>query len=365
MVEPLRADQPSRERYGGDLPNVFTHADAIAHGISDRRHAKMRSGGEIDRLARGIYLRPDVDVDPDLAEIAVRSPRATLCLTTALARHDLVDDLTFDIGRTEIDLTGQVSIDMYDPMRSIIGAYRLRHLYGIDQAHEALKRWLRQRGARAAALLAMAKYFPKAEPTVRTSLETLLSARNPTAPPLPELPISTSAKSLPPPTGQQTNCNNSTCSRDSSIASPDQPTATRSSSKAVSCSVRPHSLLRRLLGRTRARREARHRPPTIHRLHEMTRLHRQHPSARPCRKGSAHRLRRRSVPVDLRSRRHSGELRSLGRSCRHPSRTPPRGSSIEAHRQDRHARRPTRRMGHHTALNVRHVNGRTYPDMRH
>jgi len=186
-----------------DLPNVFTHADAIAHGISDRRLAQMRGDGEIERLARGIYLKPDADVDPDLAEIAIRAPRATLCLTTALARHDLVDDIapsinaalprrqrpprttapvtwhrfdeaTFDIGRTEVVLTDGLSIGMYDPIRSIIDAYRLRHLYGIDQAHEALKRWLNQRGTQPAALLAMAKHFPKAEPTLRTSLETLL-----------------------------------------------------------------------------------------------------------------------------------------------------------------------------------------------
>ena len=186
-----------------DLPNVFTHADAIAHGISDRRLAQMHRNAEIDRLARGIYLKPDADVDPDLAEIAIRAPRATLCLTTALARHDLVDDIppsinaalprrqrpprtaapvtwhrfdstTFDIGRTQIGLTDQLSIGMYDPMRSIIDAYRLRHLYGIDQAHEALKRWLHQRGTQPAALLAMTKHFPKAEPTLRTSLETLL-----------------------------------------------------------------------------------------------------------------------------------------------------------------------------------------------
>ena len=116
-----------------DLPNVFTHADAIGHGISERRLAQMHRNGEIDRLARGIYLKPDADVDPDLAEIAIRAPQATLCLTTALARHDLVDDIppsinaalprrqrpprtaapvtwhrfdntTFDIGRTQIGL---------------------------------------------------------------------------------------------------------------------------------------------------------------------------------------------------------------------------------------------------------------------
>lgn len=184
-------------------PNIFTHADATALGISDRSLAELCRAGEIDRLARGIYIKPHIDVDHDLAEIAIRAPRATLCLATSLARHELSDDIppsinvalprqqrpprtaapttwhrfdnaTFDIGRTHIALTDELSIGIYDPIRSIIDAYRLRHLYGIDQAHEALKRWLRQRGNQPAALLKMGKQFPKAEPTIRTALETLL-----------------------------------------------------------------------------------------------------------------------------------------------------------------------------------------------
>lgn len=186
-----------------ELPDIFTHADASALGISDRRLAEMRSAGEIDRLARGIYLKPEIDIDHDLAEIAIRAPRATLCLTTALARHNLTDDIpssinvalpreqrhprtavpvtwhrfdsdTFNIGRAEHKLSDQLSVGIYDPMRAIIDAYRLRHLYGIDQAHEALKRWLPGRGNQPRALLKMAKLFPKAEPTLRTALETLL-----------------------------------------------------------------------------------------------------------------------------------------------------------------------------------------------
>lgn len=184
-------------------PNIFTHADATALGISDRHLAEMCRVGEIDRLARGIYIKTNVDVDHDLAEIAIRAPQATLCLTTALARHNLTDDIPpsinvalprqqrppraaapvtwhrfdnakFDIGQTRIALTNELSIGLYDPIRSIIDAYRLRHLYGIDQAHGALKRWLQQRGTQPAALLTMAKHFPKAEPTIRTALETLL-----------------------------------------------------------------------------------------------------------------------------------------------------------------------------------------------
>lgn len=186
-----------------DLPQVFAHGDALAIGLSDRTLARMRSDGEIDRLARGIYNKPDLDADPDLTEIAFRAPLATLCLTTALARHDLTDDIppsidaalprqhrspktaapvtwhrfddtTFDIGRDSFMLTKDLSMGIYNPTRSIIDAYRLRHLYGTDQAHEALKRWLRQPGNPPSELLAMTKHFPNTAPMIRTTLEAIL-----------------------------------------------------------------------------------------------------------------------------------------------------------------------------------------------
>ncbi len=186
-----------------DLPQVFGHGDALAAGFSDRNLAGLRSNGEIERLARGIYIKPDLDADLDLTEIAFRAPRATLCLTTALARHDLTDDIppsidaalprqhrspktaapvtwhrfddtTFDIGRDSLKLTKELSIGIYNPTRSIIDAYRLRHLYGTDQAHEALKRWLRQPGNHPSELLAMTKHFPNTAPMIRTTLEAVL-----------------------------------------------------------------------------------------------------------------------------------------------------------------------------------------------
>lgn len=186
-----------------DLPQVFGHGDALAAGISDRNLAGLRSNGEIERLARGIYSKPDFEADPDLTEIAFRAPRATLCLATALARHDLTDDIppsidaalprqhrspktaapitwhrfdatTFDIGRDSLKLTKELSIGIYNPIRSIIDAYRLRHLYGTDQAHEALKRWLRQPGNQPSELLAMTKHFPNTAPMIRTTLEAIL-----------------------------------------------------------------------------------------------------------------------------------------------------------------------------------------------
>jgi predicted transcriptional regulator of viral defense system len=185
------------------LPTVFTHAEALANGISDRDLYRMCDEGGIERLARGIYARPGLGADPDLVEIAVRSSWATLCLTSALAHHDLSDDIpnqinvalprsqrsprtkapirwhrfddsTFEVGRSSLPLTDELAIGIYSPVRSIIDAYRLRHLYGSEQAHEALKRWLRAQANQPAELLTMTKQFPTAAATLRTALEVLL-----------------------------------------------------------------------------------------------------------------------------------------------------------------------------------------------
>lgn len=185
------------------LPDVFTHAEAINSGISDRLLYQMRDRGEIDRVARGIYARHGLQADHHLIEIATRAPEATLCLTSALARHGLTDDIpprinvalprsrrqprveapvtwhrfdanTYSIGRSMIPVTDQIAIGIYDPTRTIVDAYRLRHLYGMDQALEALKRWIRVRGNQPADLLETARQFPTAAPAVRLALEVLL-----------------------------------------------------------------------------------------------------------------------------------------------------------------------------------------------
>jgi predicted transcriptional regulator of viral defense system len=186
-----------------DLPPVFTHADARALGISDRELYRWRDDGLVEQVARGIFAQPDLAADHDLIEIAVRAPAATLCLTTALARHHLVDDIpaaidvalprsrrsprttapatwhrfddeTFDIGREELIVFGELTIGIYGPARSIVDAFRLRHLYGEDQAIEAVRRWLAGRGNHPSELLKIARHFPAAEPSLRRVLQVLL-----------------------------------------------------------------------------------------------------------------------------------------------------------------------------------------------
>ncbi len=73
-----------------------------------------------------------------------------------------------------MQLDEKTAIGLYGPERSIIDAFRLRHLEGHELAVEALKRWLRRPGTSPAALLAMARRFPKARPSLQNALEILL-----------------------------------------------------------------------------------------------------------------------------------------------------------------------------------------------
>jgi hypothetical protein len=79
------------------------------------------------------------------------------------------------VGRTEHRLADtELSIGLYSPERTIIDAFRLRHVLGAEVANEALKRWLRRRGNASAALLKVARSFPKAHTALRISMEILL-----------------------------------------------------------------------------------------------------------------------------------------------------------------------------------------------
>ena len=178
-------------------------ADARSLGVSDRQLYAWEHDGRIDRVARGIFAQPGLQADFDLLEVAIRAPEGILCLTSALARHGLTDDIpatidvalprvrrqprtsapvtwhrfdevTFDLDRTTLTVAPGIDIGLYGPVRSIVDAFRLRHLYGQEQAVEALRRWLRQPGNSPARLLSLARHFPTAETPLRRAMEILL-----------------------------------------------------------------------------------------------------------------------------------------------------------------------------------------------
>ena len=183
------------------LPETFRYSEALDH-ITERQLRRFIGDGSIIALSRGLYRKSDWLGDEDLIELAARAPKATLCLRSALTRHELIDDIpteidiaiprgtwtpettapvrwrhfdpnTFDLGRGSLDIGGGRSIGLYTAERSIIDAFRMRHIEGADLANEALKRWLR-RGGQPSELLALARSFPRTQSALRETLEILL-----------------------------------------------------------------------------------------------------------------------------------------------------------------------------------------------
>ena len=74
------------------LPPTFRHGDAIAV-MSERSLRRLLGQQHVVRLGRGLYRKAGANGDEDLIEIAGQRPRATLCLRSALVRHDLIDDI--------------------------------------------------------------------------------------------------------------------------------------------------------------------------------------------------------------------------------------------------------------------------------
>lgn len=187
---------------GAELPDAFTAAEAERSGVSRRTLERMLVTGSVERVTRGLYRRTDVEpVDYDLLEVAVKAHRPTLCLISALARHELTDIIpsvhdiavprgvwqplvsapvrwhkfdvpTFGIGRDEVRVDSTHVLGLYDAPRSIVDAYRLRHDVGPEVANEALRRWLRH-GGKPADLMRVTKDFPAAKPAVLNALQIL------------------------------------------------------------------------------------------------------------------------------------------------------------------------------------------------
>ncbi|MCV7148275.1 hypothetical protein H7I92_21110 [Mycobacterium riyadhense] len=183
------------------MPNTFRFTEALDR-ISERQLRHLIAEGRIIAVARGLYRKADWHGEEDLVEIASKSTRATIALRSALARHDLIDEIpaaidiaiprgswmpqttvavhwhhfdtaTFEIGRQLLDIAADRSIGIYSAERSIIDVFRVRHREGADLANEALKRWLR-RGGQPSRLLQLARAFPRTVGPLRRSLEILL-----------------------------------------------------------------------------------------------------------------------------------------------------------------------------------------------
>ena len=166
-----------------DLARELLHGQGIVRlsefknaGITAATVSRMLRGGEVIRLARGLYQRPDAQLDANhsLAEAAKRVPKGIICLVSALAFHGLTDQLPrtvwMAIGKkdwapkagtppvqvvrfTEALLTDDViteriegvAVKVFGVAKTIADCFRHRRTVGQSVALEGLQEALRQR----------------------------------------------------------------------------------------------------------------------------------------------------------------------------------------------------------------------------
>ncbi|WP_326810589.1 type IV toxin-antitoxin system AbiEi family antitoxin domain-containing protein [Streptomyces scopuliridis] len=161
-----------------DLSPTFTTAQARQALLSARDLAHLVTEGEIDELSRGVYRRADAPETAyaDLLAVCTRAPRAVLCGESALALHELIDDIpsavhiavprgsrrptisypptvvaqyaakTFNLGVERFEAAPGETIPTYNAARSVVDAMRHRGRIGETMALSALGRYLRRSG---------------------------------------------------------------------------------------------------------------------------------------------------------------------------------------------------------------------------
>lgn len=161
-------------------------SDLLAAGVTGATVSRMLENDEIIQLSRGLYQLPDApsDVNNALVQTAKRVPKGVICLTSALAFHELTDTIpsrvwvaigpkdwkpvvtspaiqfvrfgpkVLNAGIQEHMIEG-VPVRIYDPAKTIADLFRYRHSAGrryqkspgLNLAIEGLREALRQRKA--------------------------------------------------------------------------------------------------------------------------------------------------------------------------------------------------------------------------
>ena len=147
-------------------------------GITAATISRMVHAGDVIRLARGLYQLPDApfDANHSLAEAAKRVPKGVVCLVSALAYHELTDQLPRAVwmaigtkdwmpkeGRSAMRIVRftdalladdvitvqieNVRVKVFGVAKTVADCFRHRRTVGQTVALEGLQEALRQRKA--------------------------------------------------------------------------------------------------------------------------------------------------------------------------------------------------------------------------
>ena len=161
--------------------------DLVAAGFLPRDIRALQLEGRIERLARGIYQASGTSLPehPGYAELFLRSPKAVLCLLSALRFHGITTQLPHEVwvaleknsrsprldypplrivrfsGEAfsqgiETHAKGGSSIRVYSVAKTVADMFKMRNTVGLDAAMESLREALATRKATRADIVKMA-----------------------------------------------------------------------------------------------------------------------------------------------------------------------------------------------------------------
>lgn len=151
---------------GGQIHMV----EAIQMGISRYTLYSMRDKGILEQVSRGIFRLADLPSfsEPDFVAVALRVPRAVVCLISALAFHEITTAIphevaiaiekgaqtprishppisvhrfsrdTFESGIEQHEIDG-VTVRIYCPEKTLADCFKFRNKLGMDVVLESLK----------------------------------------------------------------------------------------------------------------------------------------------------------------------------------------------------------------------------------
>jgi predicted transcriptional regulator of viral defense system len=148
----------------------------------------MRDASIVEPVSRGVYRLASLPPlgEPDLATVALRVPRAVVCLVSALSYHQITTQVPREVqialprgikspilhyppirvfrfsgaaltAGIETHRLDGVAVRMYRPEKTVADCFRLRNKIGIDVAIEALQLALKDKHITAAQILRYAR----------------------------------------------------------------------------------------------------------------------------------------------------------------------------------------------------------------
>ncbi len=191
--------------------NVFKTAsgvlrtfEVLQRGVHPRILYDLRDRGLLEQISRGVYRLADLPLlgDPDLVRVAVRVPKAIICLISALHFHNLTAEIPHEVQialprgtkeprvrqppirafwfadsaygeGVETHSVDGVKVRIYGPAKTVADCFKFRNRIGLEVALEALRSGIEEQRFRPAELTKFARVC-RVQRTIRPYLEALL-----------------------------------------------------------------------------------------------------------------------------------------------------------------------------------------------